>query len=300
MPFAEVLFTAPPPGPLPPEQALWFSFPVAAEGVRLVARQASSHGPSPTEFPLSTRYDELEATVILDDVFVPWEDVFVYRDVELSNRFFDGHVMWLAFHHLARILGRVEYTIGLALAVTDALNTNRNPAVQNVIVDMIFHAETIRAALAASCAQATISDAGVAVPHMRSLAAGTKYALENRASFADTARTLAGFGSMLAPLPADFDDPDVGSWLTQSYGGGTWTGRQRAWLLHLVRDHLASALDGREAAFESLASGGTHLWNMRVRVGYERYEELATRAMGAVDGDVPEMDFGHMRQLFAK
>ena len=35
------------------------------------------------DYPLSARYDEVDTTVVFDDVFVPREHVFVYKDVEL-------------------------------------------------------------------------------------------------------------------------------------------------------------------------------------------------------------------------
>ena len=43
---------------------------------------------SPFDYPLSSRLDENDAIFVMDDVFVPWEDVFVYADVEKANNFF--------------------------------------------------------------------------------------------------------------------------------------------------------------------------------------------------------------------
>jgi 4-hydroxyphenylacetate 3-monooxygenase len=298
LPYANMVYTAPPPGPLLPEQAIWFAVSPATKGVRLVARQPSGRGQNLNVYPLSNRYDELESTLILDDVLVPWESVFVYRDVALSNSEFDGSVMWLAFHHLCRILARAEFTLGLSLAVCDSVGTVKNPGVQTALIDLVIYVETIKATLIASCAEATTTQAGIAFPDLNSLAGGTMYALDNRASVADSARTLAGFGSMLAPVSGELEDPDVGPWLQRSYAGGGWTAAQRASLLHLVREHLASALDAREAAFESLASGGKHLWRLRMRMSYPRFEELANRVIESVEEiDGPTLRFDALRQL---
>ena len=43
---------------------------------------------SPFDYPLSSRLDENDAIFILDKVLVPWENVFVYGDVEKANNFF--------------------------------------------------------------------------------------------------------------------------------------------------------------------------------------------------------------------
>ena len=37
------------------------------------------------DYPLSSRFDETDSYVIFDNVFVPWEHVFVYRNIELCR-----------------------------------------------------------------------------------------------------------------------------------------------------------------------------------------------------------------------
>lgn len=299
LPYADVLFTAPLPGPMIPEQALWFAFPVNAKGVRIVARQPSARVEDPFLHPLSTNYDETDATVILEDVFVPWESVFVYRDVEFANTYLNHHVTWLVMHHLTRMHARAEFSLGLALAVADSLQMTQNPGVVETLIDLVIYSETIRTSLEASVELAEVTPAGNAMPNQMHLATGTIYALQKRAWAADTVRTLAGFGSMLAPTSENLDDPEVGASLTESYGGGRWSARQRAGLLHLLRDHTASALDAREAAFEALASAGMHTWRLRTRMGFGRYDELANKAAAKIGGGEtpPKIELGLLSQF---
>ena len=61
---------------------------------------------------------------------------------------------------------------------------------------------------------------------------------------------------------------------SRSAGGG-YTALQRAALLQLAADHVASALDGRESAFELHANGGLVAWRARLRQCFSRYNELA-------------------------
>jgi 4-hydroxyphenylacetate 3-monooxygenase len=53
-----------------------------------VQRDAGGDAGSPFDYPLSSRLDENDAIFVMDKVFVPWEDVFVYGDVEKANNFF--------------------------------------------------------------------------------------------------------------------------------------------------------------------------------------------------------------------
>ncbi len=59
--------------------------PVAAEGVKLYPRRPFARAGSAFDYPLSSRFDESDSYVIFDNVFVPWERVFIYRNVELSR-----------------------------------------------------------------------------------------------------------------------------------------------------------------------------------------------------------------------
>jgi len=68
------------------DYALSFVVPMAAEGLRLYPRRPfAGIATSVYDYPLSSRFDEVDATVVFHDVFVPWEQVFVYRNVDLVN-----------------------------------------------------------------------------------------------------------------------------------------------------------------------------------------------------------------------
>ena len=56
-------------------------------GLRIYPRRPyAATATSVFDYPLSSRFDEVDATVVFDDVFVPWEQVFIYRDVGWSTR----------------------------------------------------------------------------------------------------------------------------------------------------------------------------------------------------------------------
>ena len=66
--------------------ALSFVTPVAAAGLRIYPRRPYAQtATSVFDYPLSSRFDEVDATVVFDDVFVPWEQVFVYRERRTSS-----------------------------------------------------------------------------------------------------------------------------------------------------------------------------------------------------------------------
>src|SRR5262249_55473914 len=84
------------------------------------------------DYPLSSRFDEVDATVVLDDVFVPWEQVFVYRNVELVNTQFHetaAHTLG-NFQSLVRFAVKLRFMAGLARRLAETQRSDGDPAVQ--------------------------------------------------------------------------------------------------------------------------------------------------------------------------
>ena len=66
--------------------------PTDAPGLKLLCRPsyemtAATMG-TPFDYPLSSRMDENDSILIFDNVFVPWENVLAYGDLEKVNSFF--------------------------------------------------------------------------------------------------------------------------------------------------------------------------------------------------------------------
>jgi aromatic ring hydroxylase len=277
--------------PALPEQSVWFAVPINAPGVRVFPRQPAARPEDPYLFPLSTRYDELDAQTEFNEVFVPWERVFAYRDPEFATATAarDQLVAWLLWHHLLTYLARAEFSLGLALALVDTFKLQSNRGVVESIIDLVVATETIRTALRAAELDCTITPAGLACPNQMHLASGTLYIFQHRQRMAEIVRNIAGQGGQLAPSLEDLQDPEVGPSLERAFGGGGYSAAQRVALLHLAHDHVASALDAREAAFETHASLGESGWRMRVQRWFQSYNDLANGVV-AVLGDMPKVE----------
>jgi hypothetical protein len=63
-------------------------------------------------------------------------------------------------------------------------------------------------------------------------------------------RIIPGLSLVVASTDHDLGAPGVAAGLEESFGGGGYTPLQRSALLQLAWDHVSSALDARESAFE--------------------------------------------------
>src|SRR2546430_10383314 len=115
------------------DYALSLVMPMNAEGLKLYPRRPfAAQATSVYDYPLSARFDELDVTVVFDDVFVPWEQVFVYRRVDLVNAQFHetpSHTM-ANFQSLVRFGVKLEFMAGLALRLAEVQTAEGDPNVQ--------------------------------------------------------------------------------------------------------------------------------------------------------------------------
>ena len=94
--------------------------------------------------PLSSRFDELDGQMWLDDVFVPWERVFFVEPTP------EPIATWLLWHHLYGWLAKAEFALGLALALADAMGLKEHEQTVEYLVDLVVEVQTVRSCLTAA------------------------------------------------------------------------------------------------------------------------------------------------------
>ena len=94
---------------------------------------------SPFDYPLSSRLDENDAVFIIDKVLVPWENVFVYGDIEKANNFFPrtGFLPRFVVHGCTRLAVKLDFIAGLLLKAVEAAGTKDYRGVQANVGEVI-------------------------------------------------------------------------------------------------------------------------------------------------------------------
>ncbi len=265
-----------------------FIISVNAPGVTVVCRKVSAHHPNPFIAPMSSRYDELDGQLWLDEVFVPWERMFLMEPTPESV------AAWLFWHQLYCWHAKAEFTLGLALACADAMGLAHHDPTIEYIVDVMVEVQTVRTCLTAAELDPEPTPYGYCIPGRRHIAAGSIAMQRTRQRMTEILRILPGSSLVVAPSDAELAQTDVAGGLEEAFGGGGYTAVQRAALLQMAWDHISSALDGRESAFELHANGGVPAWRVRLRREFGRYSELANAVLRTLSVEMPEVDLGHL------
>src|SRR5579884_4539276 len=117
--------------------------PTDAPGVKLFCRPSyemtAAVSGSPFDYPLSSRLDENDSIIVFDKVFVPWENVFAYGDIDKVNNFFprSGFLPRFMFHGCTRLAVKLDFIAGLLLKGVDATGTKDFRGVQAQVGEVL-------------------------------------------------------------------------------------------------------------------------------------------------------------------
>jgi 4-hydroxyphenylacetate 3-monooxygenase len=123
--------------------ALICTIPMDTPGMKLICRPSYSMiaaiTGSPFDYPLSSRLDENDTIFILDRVLVPWENVFVYGDINKSNTFFphSGFLPRAMLQGCTRLAVKLDFLAGLLLKAVDITGSKDFRGVQTRIGEVL-------------------------------------------------------------------------------------------------------------------------------------------------------------------
>src|SRR5439155_4798260 len=176
-----------------------FVVPVAAPGVTVVCRQMAARHKNPFMAPLSSRFDELDAQMWLDNVFIPWDRVFFTEPPPgttapppLEPRRGQAITSWLFWHQLYCWLSKAEFTLGLALACTHAMGLVEHEPTIEYLIDLVVDVQTVRSCQTAAELDPEFTAEGYCIPGRGHIAAGSIAMQKARQRMAEILRILPG------------------------------------------------------------------------------------------------------------
>jgi two-component FAD-dependent monooxygenase len=125
------------------EFALVATVPMGAPGLKLLCRPSYSAATavtgSPFDYPLSSRLDENDTILILDQVLIPWENVFMYGDLGKVQLFSgqSGFMERFTFHGCTRLAVKLEFIAGLLAKALELTGTADFRGVQSRLGEVL-------------------------------------------------------------------------------------------------------------------------------------------------------------------
>jgi 4-hydroxyphenylacetate 3-monooxygenase len=232
------------------------ALPCATPGLKFLCRESVDYGRSRYDHPLGSHFEEMDAVVVFDDVFVPWERVFLYRDVERCNRAYaaTGAIVNMAHQVVVKNVAKTEFLLGLASLMAHTIGIEGFQHVQEKIAEIWVNLETMRAFLRAAEADAELDAYGAMRPAWDPLDAARNLYPRLYPRMIEIIQQLGASGLVAAPTEADVRGP-LSEEIKRYYQAARADAFERIPIFRLAWDTALSAFGSRQVLYERFFFG---------------------------------------------
>ena len=224
------------------DYAVAFAVPANARGLKLVSRpmKAVESALRDPWFVMGRMNVENETLTIFDNVFVPWERVFLAGEWRFAGPLAVTFPMYHRFTAIAYRAAMADLLVGLAKLIAEYNGVDDKPHIRRDIVNIIRYKETLRATAIAAAYTCQVDPAtGIAVPNVVMTNVGKLHANEEYVNAVKNLVDVAGGLAATLPSPQDFENPSLKPYL-EKYLKARGPALERARLLALVRELISS------------------------------------------------------------
>lgn len=249
--------------------AVAFAVPVATPGLKLYCSDFLHADADPWTRPVSSRHKMIETLTVFDDVFVPWERVFLDGDVERAGRLALTFVEYHRFTAVSYKLPLLDALVGLALSLAEANGIGRASHVRDKLVALVGFAETVRGLthLAADRFRAD-GPTGIAYPDPLTTNVAKWTFARDYGKAVEHVIDVAGGLLATGPAGADWRSDEIRPYL-EKYLAGAKPAAERLALLNLASDLLAREYAGYQAVLAVHAEGSLEAEKLMIARSYD-------------------------------
>jgi 4-hydroxyphenylacetate 3-monooxygenase len=236
--------------------AFGFLIPNNTPGLRFLCRESVDYGRSHYDHPLGSRFEEMDAVVVFDDVFVPWENVFLHRDVERCNLAYarTGTVVHMSHQVVVKNIAKCEFLLGLAALMVDTIGVERFQHIQEKLAELWVNLETMKAFLRTAEADAALDEWGVLRPAWSPLDAARNLFPRLYPRMVEIVQQIGASGLVAMPTEQDLKGP-LAEDIAKYYQAARADAFDRIPLFRLAWDASLSAFASRQVLYERFFFG---------------------------------------------
>ncbi|HLJ52894.1 MAG TPA: 4-hydroxyphenylacetate 3-hydroxylase C-terminal domain-containing protein, partial [Rhizomicrobium sp.] len=237
--------------------AVSFSIPVNTKGVSIINRSFAPAELNAFDYPASSHHSMPEGFVVFDDVFVPWDRVFLAGEVQLASKLAQSLGLW---ERTGGVIGAVESSelfVGLAQLVTEMQGKESDAVAQASIAELITYAQMLRMSLDYACRHYEKTETGMVYPNTLAINTAKYYYAANYHQTVRYLHDLSGGLVLTLPGEADLRNPQSGKYIRKylhTKPGVDVETRMRVY--NLIRDLTADAYGGWHFVVALQAGGG--------------------------------------------
>jgi 4-hydroxybutyryl-CoA dehydratase/vinylacetyl-CoA-Delta-isomerase len=265
------------------DYAVSFSIPVNTPGVKIINRNFAPAELNPFDYPASSHHSMPEGFVIFDDVFVPWERVFLAGEVQLATVLARSLGLWERTGGVIGAVDSSELFVGLAQLVTEMQGKENDAVARSSIAELITYAQMLKMSLDYACRHYEKTETGMVYPNTLAINAAKYYYAANYHNTVKYLHDLSGGLVLTLPGEADLRNPESGKYIRKYlHTKNNVDVENRMRVYNLIRDLTADAYGGWHFVVALQAGGGLPAQRHMMNVTYDlkAAKEKALKAAG--------------------
>lgn len=280
-----------------PDLAVMFIAPMNSPGVKLICRtsyeMAAATLGTPFDYPLSSRFDENDAIFIFDNVFIPWEDVLLHRDLEKIKVFYprSGFLAGYQFQGCTRLAVKLDFMVGIIAKALRATGGDEFRGNQAMLGEVIAWRNLFWAISDAMAGHPVPWVGDTVLPNVQSGSSYRVFAGEAYGRVKEIVEKIVASALIYLPSSArDFENPEIDRYLAKYVRGSNGIGyRERIKVMKLLWDAIGTEFGGRHELYEMNYAGNHEdiriqaLWNARGSGALDAMVALAEDCMADYD-----------------
>jgi aromatic ring hydroxylase len=217
----------------------------------------------------------METITIFDDVFVPWERVFLAGEYDFAGTLALGFVEYHRFTAVSYKLPLVDALIGSALLMADLNGITRAAHVRDKLTWLISYAETLRALVDMAALRGKADDQGIYAPDALTTNMAKWHFAHNYHEALQHVQDIAGGMLVTGPGVEDFANPDTGDLLRKYLVGKPGVdGEMRTRAMNMVSDLTTGDFGGYHTVLAIHAEGSLEAEKLMISRAYDSKRTL--------------------------
>jgi 4-hydroxyphenylacetate 3-monooxygenase len=253
-----------------------FTIPSNTPGIKFICRESFVMGDSSFNYPLSSRFEEMDTIVVFDHVLVPWERVFLYKDANIAlNMYSETNLnSLLLYQGISRMIVKTEFVLGLSEKIVDAIQIGDYQHIKDKVSEIIVALEILKGLQLSSRLNAKPNKWGTMIPDSKALSSAIIYFPKIYPRFVEILQLISGSGLITLPVEEDFSSP-IRGYLDSYLQGTNIEAKDRVQLFRLAWDLTMSPFGTRQTQYERFFFGDPVRLSMSLYNSYPKDDFVA-------------------------
>jgi 4-hydroxybutyryl-CoA dehydratase / vinylacetyl-CoA-Delta-isomerase len=252
------------------DYAVAFCVPLNTPGLKMIASPYGRSHESSFTHPVSSGHKMMETLTVFDDVFVPYDRVFLNGEWQFAGPLAKTFVEFHRFTAISYKLPLLDLLVGSALLIAEQNGIDKAGHVREKLTWLISYAQTVRMLTKMAAIECTVKD-GIAIANTQVVNIAKLHFASNYHQALMHVQDLAGGLLVTAPGEGDLKNPETLKYIDRYLGGkGGVSAEQRLRTLNMISDLTTSEFGGYQAVLAIHAEGSLEAEKLTILREYDQ------------------------------